>query len=43
MGIRAGLGVAVGKFGYIWTKVGKSRQVWIGQTDQVVMGDIASG
>ena len=34
MGIRAGLGVGVGKFGQIWAKVGKGGQVWIGQTDR---------
>ena len=41
--MRAGLGVGVAKFGQIWAKVGKCGQVWIGQTDQVGMGDIGSG
>ena len=43
MGIRAGLGVGVGKFGQIWAKVGKGGQVRMGQTDRARMGDMGSG
>ena len=35
--------VGVDKFGQIWSRVGKGGQVWMGQTDQVGMGDMASG
>ena len=31
--------MSVGKFGQIWAKVGKGRQVWIGQTDRAVIGE----
>ena len=41
--MRAGPGVGVGKFGEIWARVGKGGQVWIGQTDRAVMGDMDSG
>ena len=42
----AGLGVhvyGVCKFGLIWARVGKSRQVWMGQTDRAGMGNMDSG
>ena len=39
VGMLAGLGVAVGKFGQIWAKVSKGGQVWMGQTDRAEMGD----
>ena len=35
--------VDLGKFGQIWARVGKSLQVWMGQTDQAGMGDMDSG
>ena len=43
--MRAGLGmsVGVGQFGQIWARVGKGGQVWMSQTDQAGMGDMASG
>ena len=43
VGIRAGLGVGVGKFGQIWAWVGKDGQVWIRQNDRAGMGDISRG
>ena len=43
MGMRAGLGVGVGKFGQIWGNVGKGGQVWMGKTDRAGMGDMGSG
>ena len=33
----------MGKFKQIWAKMGKGRQIWMGQTDQAGMGDIGSG
>ena len=39
----AGLGVGVGKFGQIRAKVGKGRQVRMGQTDRAGMSDMSSG
>ena len=41
--MRAGLGVGLGKFGQIWAKVGKDRQVWMAQTDRAGMGVMGSG
>ena len=38
----AGLRLAVGKFGRIWARLGKGRQVWMGQTDRAGLGDMAS-
>ena len=35
--------VGVGKLGQIWAKVGKGWQVWVGQIDQVGMGDMGGG
>ena len=35
--------MGMGEFGQIWAKDDKSGQVWIGQTDQAGMGDMASG
>ena len=35
--------MGVGEFGQIWAKQGKSVQVFMGQTDQAGMGDMASG
>ena len=32
----------MGKFVQIWAKLGKGEQVWMGQTDQAVMGDMGS-
>ena len=43
MGVRAGLGVGVGKFEQIWARVGKGRQVWMSHTDRVGISDMASG
>ena len=39
----AGLGVGMGKFGQIWSRVGKGGQVWTDQTDRGGMNDMASG
>ena len=39
----AGLGVVVGKFGQILAGMGKSGQVWMGQTDLAGMDDMDSG
>ena len=33
----------MGKFGHTWARVVKGGQVWMGQTDQVGMGDVPSG
>ena len=41
--MRAGLGVGVGEFGQIWTKVGKGGHVQMGQTDRPGMGNMDSG
>ena len=35
--------VGVGKFGKIWERVGKVGQVWMVQTDQAGISDMASG
>ena len=42
MGMLAGLGVAVGKFGQIWAKVSKGGLVWMGHTDRAGMDDLGS-
>ena len=34
--------MGIGKFGQIWARVGKGGQVWMCQTDQVGMDDMAS-
>ena len=33
--------MGLGKFGQIWTRVNKGRQVWMGQTDWAGMDNIA--
>ena len=33
----------LGKFGQIWARLGKGGQVWMGQTDQAEMSNMASG
>ena len=43
LGICAGLGVVVDKFGQIWARVCNGGQVWMGQTDGAGMGDMARG
>ena len=40
---RGGCWLVVGEFGQMRARVGKSGQVWIGETDQAEMGDITSG
>ena len=39
----AGPGVWVSGCGQVWEAMGKGRQVWMGQTDWVGMGDMGSG
>ena len=41
--MHAGLGLNVGKFGHIHSKVGRGGQVLMGQTDRERTDDMASG
>ena len=41
--MRPGLGVVMGKFGQIWTRMSKGGQVLMSQTDWAGMDDMASG